>query len=171
MNTAKIAQINTSCGVGSTGKIAVSISELLTQNGIENEILFSTATNGYEKGIGFGKPGCWAIMDSIPRREPAKSSGNSSGSHPARCCCIISTDMIAIWKCCFPTLRTGRSSFSGRSMTVGRLQDIAHILHTQNVTAGKPDATIVRSGGGIAGSLIGVKPFIGKRSSYSLIWI
>ena len=62
MNTTKIAQINTSCGVGSTGKIAVSISDLLTQNGIENEILFSTVTNGYEKGIGFGKPGYTTVQ-------------------------------------------------------------------------------------------------------------
>lgn len=47
----KIVQINTSCGVGSTGKIAVSISELLTESRIENYILFSAATNGYDKGI------------------------------------------------------------------------------------------------------------------------
>ena len=53
----KIVQINTTCGVGSTGKIAVSISELLTDRGIENNILFSTATNGYGLGIACGKPG------------------------------------------------------------------------------------------------------------------
>lgn len=47
----KIVQINTSCGRGSTGKICVSISELLTQNGIENYILFSHNTNGYSLGI------------------------------------------------------------------------------------------------------------------------
>lgn len=47
----KIVQINTSCGIGSTGKICVSISELLTQKGIENYILFSTQTNGYSQGI------------------------------------------------------------------------------------------------------------------------
>ena len=50
----KIVQINTSCGVGSTGKIAVSISRLLTDKGIENYILYSCATNGYDKGIGCG---------------------------------------------------------------------------------------------------------------------
>jgi len=47
----KVVQINTSCGIGSTGKICVSISELLTQKGIENYILFSTQTNGYPLGI------------------------------------------------------------------------------------------------------------------------
>lgn len=52
----KIVQINTTCGVGSTGKIAVSISELLTEQRIENYILYSTTTNGYELGIACGKP-------------------------------------------------------------------------------------------------------------------
>lgn len=50
----KIVQINTSCGVGSTGKIAVEISRLLTDKGIENYILYSSATNGYDRGIGCG---------------------------------------------------------------------------------------------------------------------
>lgn len=58
----KIVQINTTCGVGSTGKIAVSISELLTDRGIENNILFSTATNGYGLGIACGKPGYTKIQ-------------------------------------------------------------------------------------------------------------
>ena len=52
MTGRKIVQINTTCGVGSTGKIAVAISELLTKRGIENYILYSCATNGYDKGIG-----------------------------------------------------------------------------------------------------------------------
>ena len=47
----KMVQINTSCGVGSTGKICVSISELLNEKKIENYILFSTLTNGYTQGI------------------------------------------------------------------------------------------------------------------------
>ena len=53
----RIVQINTTCGVGSTGKIAVTISELLTQQGVENNILFSTATNGYGLGVACSKPG------------------------------------------------------------------------------------------------------------------
>ncbi len=47
----KIAQINTTCGVGSTGKICVGISQILTQNNIENYILFSNGNNGYPLGI------------------------------------------------------------------------------------------------------------------------
>lgn len=54
MDTTKVVQINTTCGVGSTGKIAVSISELLTERNIENYILYSTDTSGYPLGIPCG---------------------------------------------------------------------------------------------------------------------
>ena len=47
----KSVQINTTCGVGSTGKICVGISKVLTENSIENYILYSTKTNGYHLGI------------------------------------------------------------------------------------------------------------------------
>ena len=47
----KVVQINTTCGVGSTGKICVGVSRLLTEEGIENYILYSTRSNGYEQGI------------------------------------------------------------------------------------------------------------------------
>lgn len=46
-----IVQINATCGVGSTGKICVGISELLTQNDIENYIFFSAESSGYPLGI------------------------------------------------------------------------------------------------------------------------
>lgn len=48
----KIVQINSTCGIGSTGKICVDISEMLTNSGIENYILYTGKTNGYEFGIG-----------------------------------------------------------------------------------------------------------------------
>lgn len=47
----KVVQINATCGVGSTGKICVGISHLLTANGVENDILYSSRTNGYALGI------------------------------------------------------------------------------------------------------------------------
>lgn len=47
----KVVQINCTCGVGSTGKICVGISEILTQNNIENYILYSSKSNGYPLGI------------------------------------------------------------------------------------------------------------------------
>lgn len=47
----KIVQINATCGVGSTGKICVGISELMSANNIKNYILFSSRTNGYPLGI------------------------------------------------------------------------------------------------------------------------
>ena len=47
----KIVQINATCGVGSTGKICLEISKLLTQNGIENYVLYSEANSNYPNAI------------------------------------------------------------------------------------------------------------------------
>ena len=45
----EIVQINATCGIGSTGKICVGISELMTERGIGNRILCSVS-NGYYLG-------------------------------------------------------------------------------------------------------------------------
>ena len=47
----KTVQINATCGVGSTGKICVGISCVLTERNIENYILYSSKSNGYDLGI------------------------------------------------------------------------------------------------------------------------
>ena len=47
----RIVQINTTCGIGSTGKICVGISESLRAGGIENYILYSVNSSGYPLGI------------------------------------------------------------------------------------------------------------------------
>lgn len=47
----KIVQINASCGLGSTGKICVGISKLLTESSIENYILYSYGNSDYPLGI------------------------------------------------------------------------------------------------------------------------
>ena len=47
----KIVQINATCGVGSTGKICVGISQVLVDKNVENYILYSSKSNGYEHGI------------------------------------------------------------------------------------------------------------------------
>ena len=47
----KVVQINTTCGSGSTGKICVAVSELLTKQGIENYILYSSGNSKYPLGI------------------------------------------------------------------------------------------------------------------------
>lgn len=47
----KIVQINTTCGVGSTGKICVSICQLLAEQNCENYILYSYKTSGHPLGI------------------------------------------------------------------------------------------------------------------------
>lgn len=51
----KIVQINSTCGYGSIGKICQAISELLTNQCIENYILYSRSTNGYDKAIKYSK--------------------------------------------------------------------------------------------------------------------
>lgn len=50
----RVVQINSTCGIGSTGKIAVSISNLLSLNNIDNEILYSVSGNDCCKGISCG---------------------------------------------------------------------------------------------------------------------
>ena len=47
----KIVQINAVCGSGSTGKICVDVSKLLTEKQIENYILFSSGNSDYPYGI------------------------------------------------------------------------------------------------------------------------
>lgn len=47
----KIVQINATCGIGSTGKICLGISQVLTEQSIENYILCSSKSNGYDLGI------------------------------------------------------------------------------------------------------------------------
>ena len=46
----RIVQLNTTCGIGSTGKICLDISKLLTTEQVENYILCSKL-NGYHLGI------------------------------------------------------------------------------------------------------------------------
>lgn len=52
----KIVQINATCGRGSTGKICVSVSRLLTENNIENYILYSQGKSDYPLGINYAMP-------------------------------------------------------------------------------------------------------------------
>ncbi len=47
----KIVQINATCGQGSTGKICLSISELLNKKQVENYILYSQGNSDYKNGI------------------------------------------------------------------------------------------------------------------------
>ena len=47
----KIVQINSVCGSGSTGKICIAISEMLTKENVENYILHTSGRADYPKGI------------------------------------------------------------------------------------------------------------------------
>jgi len=50
----KVVQINSVCGVGSTGRIAVDISKKLNDEGIENYIFYGIGESNYKNGIKFG---------------------------------------------------------------------------------------------------------------------
>lgn len=46
----KVVQINSVCGKGSTGKICIAVSELLSSKGIENYILYASDNSNYHLG-------------------------------------------------------------------------------------------------------------------------
>lgn len=50
----KVVQINSVCGVGSTGRIAVDISKKLSEEGIENYIFYGVGDSNYRLGVKFG---------------------------------------------------------------------------------------------------------------------
>ena len=56
MNKPIVVQITSRCGYGSIGKICQAISELLSNKGIENYILYSGDSNGYKNGIKYCTP-------------------------------------------------------------------------------------------------------------------
>lgn len=65
----KIVQINATCGKGSTGKICVDISKLLTERRIENYILYCGSVSDYPLGI------CYATKQQI-KAEAVRSHVN-----------------------------------------------------------------------------------------------
>jgi len=50
----KVVQINSVCGTGSTGRIATDISKIMTENEIENYILYGVGLSDYPLGIKIG---------------------------------------------------------------------------------------------------------------------
>lgn len=47
----KVVQVNTVCGNGSTGKIVVEVSQMLTEMGVENYVFYNSGTSTYPLGI------------------------------------------------------------------------------------------------------------------------
>lgn len=47
----KVAQINATCGSGSTGKICLAVSRLLNERGVENRIFYSQGMSDYPNGV------------------------------------------------------------------------------------------------------------------------
>ena len=54
----RIVQINATCGVGSTGKICVAVSEKLTKRGLENYILYCGTESDYPCSIQYADVHC-----------------------------------------------------------------------------------------------------------------
>lgn len=52
----KLVQINSTCGSGSTGKICVAVSRLLTEKEIENYVLYTLGESKYPKGVRYMSP-------------------------------------------------------------------------------------------------------------------
>ena len=51
LNSLKVVQINSTCGAGSTGKICVAVSNLLSKYNIENYIFYTSEDSNYPLGI------------------------------------------------------------------------------------------------------------------------
>lgn len=66
-----IVQINTTCGIGSTGKICVNISECLTDAQIENYII-SSSPSGYPLGIDCGLGDLYRKVQAVKSRISGK---------------------------------------------------------------------------------------------------
>ncbi|MBQ8839834.1 MAG: glycosyltransferase [Clostridia bacterium] len=47
----RVAQINVTCGAGSTGKICLEVSKLLTERGVENRIYYTSGKSDYPLGV------------------------------------------------------------------------------------------------------------------------
>ena len=58
----KIAQINVTCGAGSTGKIAVAVSRLLSAQNVENYVLYSHGQSEYPLGIKYTTDGACKLQ-------------------------------------------------------------------------------------------------------------
>ncbi len=63
----KVVQINSVCGQGSTGKIAVDISKSLTEHNIENYILYGVGKSEYSQGISISDM-CYVKMNILMTR-------------------------------------------------------------------------------------------------------
>lgn len=53
----KVVQINATCGAGSTGKICVAVSHLLTESGSENYVLYCGEQSDYSMGVRYASYG------------------------------------------------------------------------------------------------------------------
>lgn len=74
----KVVQINTTCGVGSTGKICTGISKVLWKKNIENYILYSSSGVPYAYGIPNASPN-YIKLQALKSRALGNYGFNSDG--------------------------------------------------------------------------------------------
>ena len=87
----KIVQINTTCGAGSTGKICVAVSQLLSQHNIENYILYTQGKSSYPLGRKFSF-GTYKKLQALKSRILGNGGFNS---HLATHCLLHHLDRIS----------------------------------------------------------------------------
>ena len=75
----KLVQINATCGAGSTGKICVAVSRLLTEQGIENYILYASGQSDYPLGRRYMSP-CEVKWQTLRSRICGNYGLNSRGA-------------------------------------------------------------------------------------------
>lgn len=73
----KIVQINAYCGIGSTGKICKSISQMLTENSIENYILYTQHKIDFPNAVFYGKGQIYTKLQSLKSRILGNNGFNS----------------------------------------------------------------------------------------------
>ena len=75
----RVAQINVTCGVGSTGKICLEVSKLLTERGVENRIYYTSGKSEYPLGVKYASDK-YIKLQALKSRIFGKYGFNSKGA-------------------------------------------------------------------------------------------
>lgn len=75
----RVAQINVTCGAGSTGKIALEVSKLLTERGVENRIYYTSGKSDYPLGVKYASDK-YIKLQALKSRIFGKYGFNSKGA-------------------------------------------------------------------------------------------
>ena len=75
----RVAQINVTCGVGSTGKICLEVSKLLTERGVDNRIYYTSGKSDYPLGVKYASDK-YIKIQALKSRIFGKYGFNSKGA-------------------------------------------------------------------------------------------